>query len=418
MKNRISIIPLIISILTIITISIGTSYSLWTTSVQQQSENVIDVGCFRIVFDDSNIVGGGNISLSNAYPISNESGKKLVPYKFNISNQCSVAASYSVNVETLTSSTMDENVLDVYFNDEVIKHYISNTNNNMSEDAKSTMNIYNGYLGPSEEITYSLRVWIDYDVDVDTPNVQGKTWEGRVSVFSQPTFDKPVFKNKVIDQDNVTLEIETNNNKTVKTLSCYYGDKNSLLLEGTAVNNNKCQYPISAEYAKYSVVYTDNTTDNSIVKKLADYYIKDGVMIRPFDKTDNAKVTMEDGYVNMIVDNGGRGGLRTSNSYDFSEYGFAFIDTSYSSIRDSIYPSYSLSIAANGGSTIDKNDADGSFSINMTKNGASGISRTGFARSMYLDDSYKLTKLEILRNHSGNSVLDANIYNVWFQLKD
>ena len=415
MKDKISIIPFLISILTIITITIGTSYSLWTTSVQQESTNEVDVGCFKIVFDDTNISGGGNINIENAYPISNEKGMSLTPYKFSISNECSVAANYSVNLETLLSSTMDENVLDVYFDEGDIRHYFGNVDN---DEAKSTMFLYKGYLGVGESAIHSLRLWIDYDVTVNTPNVQGASWNGRIVVNSEATFAKPVFTNKVIDSNNVTLDIQTNSDKEIKSIKCYYGDKNKQADLGTAIDTTSCQFPINAEYAKYEVTYSDNSIDTSVVKHLADYFIKDGKMIKKYSVSSNATVTMEDGYINMIVDNGGRGGLRTNDTYDFTKYGYTFAEISYTSIKDSIYPSFSLAIAANGGSTIDKNDSDGSFSINLTKSGTANVNKSVFSRAMSLDNTYNSTTLEILRNHSGNSVLNANIYNVWFQLKD
>ena len=268
MNKKLSIMSLLIAILLIITITIGTSYSLWTTSVNQVSVNTIDVGCFRISFNDRNIAGSGDISLANAYPMKNEAGKVLMPYRFNIENQCSVAASYNVNLETLTTSTMDESKLNVYFNDSVIKSYIPNVINGLSDDAKNGMNLIRGYLPAGENITYSLRVWIDYDVTVDTPNVQGKTWNGRIAVNSEATISKPTYLGFNISNNNVIYDIDTRSSKTVSTLSCYYGDKNTQATAGTAVGTTKCQYPLTAEYIKYTVTYTDGTSDTSYVKAI------------------------------------------------------------------------------------------------------------------------------------------------------
>ena len=270
MKNKISIVSLLIAIMLIITVAIGTSYSLWTTSVNQVSVNTIDVGCFRITFNDRNISGAGDINLTNTYPMKNEAGKVLVPYKFSIENQCSVAASYDVNLETINTSTMDETKLDVYFNDSVIKSYIPNVVNGLSDDAKNAMNLTRGYLPAGESVTYSLRVWIDYNVTVDTPNVQGKVWNGRIAVSSEATLSKPAFTNKVIGDSNITLDIDTRSSKTVTNLVCYYGDKNTQEALGTAVGTTKCQYPLDAEYAKYTVTYSDGTSDSSYVQKLVD----------------------------------------------------------------------------------------------------------------------------------------------------
>ena len=331
MQKKISIVSLLIAILLIVTISIGTTYSLWTTSVQQASVNSIDVGCFKIVFDDRNVEGGGNISLNNAYPISNEKGKMLMPYKFSISNQCSVAASYNVNLETLSTSTMDENVLDVFFNDSVIKSYSNNVINGLSDDAKSGMNLTRGYLPAGESVVYSLRVWIDYDVTVDTPNVQGKTWNGRIAVNSEATFSKPAFTNKVIGASDVTLDIDTRSSKTVESIACFYGDKNSQTTAGTAIGNSKCQFPINAEYAKYDVTYTDGTSDTSYAKQLIEYIVKDGVE-QYVMKNWHSSATYEDGYVNVLF-----GDSTNNNStyfvnnkvFDLSNYYGMYYDISY-----------------------------------------------------------------------------------------
>ena len=331
MQKKISIVSLLIAILLIITISIGTSYSLWTTSVQQASVNTVDVGCFKIVFNDINVEGGGNISLNNAYPISNESGKILFPYKFSISNQCSVAASYNVNLETLSTSTMDENVLDVFFNDSVLKSYSNNVINGLSDDAKSGMNLTRGYLPAGESVIYSLRVWIDYDVTVDTPNVQGKIWNGRIAVNSEATFSKPAFTNKVIGDSNVTLDIDTRSSKTVQSIACYYGDKNNQTTAGTAIGNSKCQFPINAEYAKYTVNYTDGTSDTSYAKQLVEYIVKDGVEQYVLQNWASS-TTYEDGYVNVLFG----GSVNDTSTYfvlnkvfDLSNYYGMYYDISY-----------------------------------------------------------------------------------------
>ena len=268
MQKKIAIVSIIVALIIVISVSIGTTYSLWTTSVHQESTNTIDVGCFRIEFSDEGIVGAGNISLDKAYPMQDDVGKTLAPYKFTIANQCTVASSYNVILETLNTSTMDESKLKAYLNDNSVKHYANNVSEGLSDDAVSGMNLTRGYLGAGESITYSLRVWIDYDVTVDTPDVQGKVWNGRIVVNSEATFTKPAFTNKVVGEDNVTLDIDTKNDKTVQTLECYYGNKISQNEVGTAIGTTKCQYPLTAEYAKFKVTYTDGTTDSSYPLKL------------------------------------------------------------------------------------------------------------------------------------------------------
>ena len=268
MQKKIAIVSIIVALVIVISVSIGTTYSLWTTSVHQESTNTIDVGCFNIVFNDENISGAGNINLDKMYPIQDYVGKTLVPYKFTITNQCSIASSYNVLLETLNTSTMDESKLDVYFNDTSVKNYANNVSEGLSDDAKNGMNLTRGYLGAGESITYSLRVWIDYDVTVDTSNIQGKVWNGRIVVNSEATFTKPAFTNKVVGEDSVTLDIDTKNDKTVQTLECFYGNANVQSEAGTAIGTTQCQYPLTAEYAKFKVTYTDGSSDSSYPLKL------------------------------------------------------------------------------------------------------------------------------------------------------
>ncbi len=330
-QRKISIVSLLIAILLIVTITIGTSYSLWTTSVQQESTNTVDVGCFRIDFSDEGFTMSGNINLEKAYPMPDAVVKDLTPYKFSITNQCSVASSYSVLLETLNASTMDETKLDVRFNDSSTKHYASNITEGLSEDAKNGMKLVSGYLGAGETITYNLKVWIDYDVTVDTPNIQGKVWNGRVVVNSEATFTKPSFTNKVIGEDNVTLDIDTKNDKTVQTLECFYGDERFQNEVGTAVGTSKCQYPLTAEFAKYKVTYTDGTDDISSSKRLAEYIVKDGVERYTMHNW-NSTSSLEDGYVKVNLASG-----ESDNStyfvwdrvFDIEKYYAVYYDMSY-----------------------------------------------------------------------------------------
>ena len=331
-QRKISIVSLLIAILLIVTITIGTSYSLWTTSVQQESTNTVDVGCFRIDFSDEGFTLSGNINIENAYPMPDAVVKELTPYKFSITNQCSVASSYNVLLETLNASTMDETKLDVNFNDTSKKHYVSNITEGLSEDAKNGMKLASGYLGAGETITYNLKVWIDYDVTTDTPNIQGKIWNGRVVVNSEATFTKPSFTNKVIGEDNVTLDIDTKNDKTVQTLECFYGNDRVQNDAGTAVGTSKCQFPLTAEYAKYKVTYTDGTSDTSYPKQLAEYIVKDGVERYTMHNWKSTS-SLEDGYVKVNLASSG-----AENStyfvwdrvFDVEKYYGVYYDMSYS----------------------------------------------------------------------------------------
>ncbi len=426
MQKKIAIVSIIVALIIVISVSIGTTYSLWTTSVHQESTNTIDVGCFNVSFNDQNIAGAGNIDLENFYPISDDIGKISIPYKFTITNTCSVASSYNVLLETLNSSTMDESKLKVYFNDTSVKYYVDNATIGLSEDAKNGMNLTKGYLAAGEKITYSLKAWIDYNVTVDTPNIQGKIWNGRIVVNSEASFTKPILNNKVLDGNNVVLDAHTGNNKTVESITCYYGDKNSQTELGTAIGTTKCQYPLNAEYAKYDVSYTDGTSESSIVKKLAWYIVKDGQFLGTAAPgienmggwTDYyIERTQGDGYINIVADyktapeNDGCGWLYSG--FNASDYLTASVDMEYSLTCEANQGAWTVLVIPNN------QDSDAmvqpiynyeatSSPFNIT------VPRTNYimdirANPKYNETDYEVTMLQI--GGQGQCVSNQKIYN-------
>ena len=93
-------------------IGIGTTYSLWSKTFSQSGENKLVSDCFHITFQE---VSGSSITLENAYPIVDEEGKKLTPYEFSITNQCSVPVEYQINFETTKETTMKEEYVKLMF---------------------------------------------------------------------------------------------------------------------------------------------------------------------------------------------------------------------------------------------------------------------------------------------------------------
>ena len=73
---------LIISILCILTITIGLSYGYYLLNKVQENNNIAGSKCFNLKFTNEK----NSISLDNMYPISDEEGRKLTPYSFPIIN--------------------------------------------------------------------------------------------------------------------------------------------------------------------------------------------------------------------------------------------------------------------------------------------------------------------------------------------
>lgn len=91
-------IPLaVIAIMMVMTLFVGSSYALWKTTDYQESVNKIASGCFELSFVEDK----KSINLNNTYPMSDESGLKTIPYRFTLTNTCTVDADYTIYLNTL-----------------------------------------------------------------------------------------------------------------------------------------------------------------------------------------------------------------------------------------------------------------------------------------------------------------------------
>ena len=166
----------------ILLFSIGVSYSLWNISVSQNTNNTAYTECFDLSITNKE----NNISLDNAYPISNDKGKSLTPYTFTVTNTCDITAQYNINLEVLNTSTLSSKFIDVMFegNINLLSSYDSTDKVNTSsiESRKLTT----GILKSQESKDYSLRLWIDYNTTLEDLNNEVKSFKSKIVVVGKP----------------------------------------------------------------------------------------------------------------------------------------------------------------------------------------------------------------------------------------
>ena len=177
-KNKVIIISIIGGLL-VGSIMLGISYALWQTSISQTGSNTIVSDCFEITYKDQD-----DIRLNNAYPVTDEVGSSLTPYKFIIKNVCQNATSYQINLETLASSSLAISNLRMKLN----SNSVANLNEQPSAIATLTgandaRIIESGVLFSKEEKVFNLRIWLK---DTLTPedDIQNKTYVGKVNVIA------------------------------------------------------------------------------------------------------------------------------------------------------------------------------------------------------------------------------------------
>ena len=188
MKNKKALI--IIGALIGICVLIGASYAIWRVTLNQTGTNRIVASCLNLTLTNEENI----INLQNAYPIYDEEGRTLTPYSFTITNTCDIFTSYIVQLEMSESSTLPTKYIRAMVNNEQI------LNLNEYEESTDYVNtgtteariLARGSLGNGDSEDYTLRLWIDSDVDQNTTEAIGKTLSARITITGVPSTYSPV----------------------------------------------------------------------------------------------------------------------------------------------------------------------------------------------------------------------------------
>ena len=178
-KKKINMIVLVVSVILML---IGLSYGYFFIRKNQKNNNVANSECFKLEFSNESEA----INLSNMYPISDEEGKKQVPYSFTITNTCDMLAGYTVNMEMLEGTTLNSKYLDVLVNNEEIK-LLSTYEATDTVIANSTESriLTKGTLAYNDSADYTVRFWMDKDVeDIESMN---KYFASKIVVVATPS---------------------------------------------------------------------------------------------------------------------------------------------------------------------------------------------------------------------------------------
>ena len=172
-KNKI-ILSISLSIVLVLCLVIGATYAYWNKTIVSEN-NLVLSGCFNITFSNES----NDISLNRAYPITDEEANNLTPYSFRVTNSCNVKAKYNINLETLTGSTLDTNLLNVSLSSDMPKRLGSlDAASTELDNGLSSNTLVEGILKPGKSIDYNLRVWLPYDITNEQG--QNKSWNGKV----------------------------------------------------------------------------------------------------------------------------------------------------------------------------------------------------------------------------------------------
>ena len=190
---------------------IGVSFAWFRLYLSQTENNTI---ASRTCFNTTLTEDTSKISLTDAFPITDEDGLKQTPFTFTIKNNCN---SY-VKVYITIDSTYRESTNTSYLKDNYMKVNISpkgtatgksvilgsQTLTDLENNKKGYIIVSTG-LKANEEKSYDLRIWMDSAVT--TEQGLNKNWSGKIVVVSNAS--KPTFAETILANNEVKTPITT-----------------------------------------------------------------------------------------------------------------------------------------------------------------------------------------------------------------
>jgi len=162
-ENRLGLIILCFSILICI---ISISYAAWTQFIGGKKINQITTANLSIKFQNEE----NKISLKNSLPVTDEQGKLIEPYTFEVKNVGKIAANYRLYLVEDSNSYKKDNCEKNKMNLSNIKYLSKNIDNNSyNTNILSATNglLDEGTLDVGESKSFSLKLWIKSDAKSD-----------------------------------------------------------------------------------------------------------------------------------------------------------------------------------------------------------------------------------------------------------
>ena len=192
---------------------IGVSFAWFRLYLSQTENNTI---ASRTCFNTTLTEDTSKISLTDAFPITDEDGLKQTPFTFTIKNNCN---SY-VKIYITIDSTYRESTNTSYLKDNYMKVNISpkgtTTSKSVILGSQTLTDLENnrkGYiimstgLNANEEKSYDLRIWMDSAVT--TEQGLNKNWSGKIVVVSSAATYEPTFAETILANNEVKAPLTT-----------------------------------------------------------------------------------------------------------------------------------------------------------------------------------------------------------------
>ncbi len=235
-KNTKIILLSIISVLIIITIVLGITYSFMRPINETSSITSVNLeSCANITLTDT----GESINLSNSYPMTKNRAFETTPYTFTVSSSCTDGSGFNLYLATLNTNTLPDSsihyIITEHGNKNVITEGIlSEATNGVSDFQDYELNelnsgingtygsiyrLHSSGINYNTEVTYDLYLYIDESVTNET---MGQTFSAGLAVKASDYDFATVDEVTVTETTNDSITVSVSASGGTNTIQTYY----------------------------------------------------------------------------------------------------------------------------------------------------------------------------------------------------
>ena len=169
LKNKKVILIAVFILLAITIIFISTSYALFRFDVTKNTDFKVVIGSLELIIKDNK--DEDKIILNNVVPTKDDVALQQDGYSFTLTNTGTIDSFYSVYLDDILLDDAGERLDNKFIRFNLFNH---TTNYNVTSDLNSYLDdnrlIASGILKKGESITYTLRLWVNYNADNTAQN--------------------------------------------------------------------------------------------------------------------------------------------------------------------------------------------------------------------------------------------------------
>ncbi len=282
-KNTKIILLSIISVLIIITIVLGITYSFMRPINDTSSITSVNLeSCANITLTDT----GESINLSNSYPMTKNRAFETTPYTFTVSSSCTDGSGFNLYLATLNTNTLSDSsihyIITEHGNKNVITegilseatngvsdfqdYELNELNNGINGTYGSIYRLHSSGINYNTEVTYDLYLYIDESVTNET---MGQTFSAGLAVkasdYDFATVDEVTVTETTTDSITVSVSASGGTNAIQ---NYYYSINNGEYVSSTSNTYTFERLEMGTEY-NIKVYVTDTNGVQSNVYPLS-----------------------------------------------------------------------------------------------------------------------------------------------------